>query len=144
LLQAESSVSHHFCLIAQIQGVFIVSFYEKFYKLCRENGTRPSPECIRLGLSKSAATRWKNGATPDGDTVIKICQYFDVPEYERLTRVFNYPEQPRIWREADIPRYGVKSYFFSNVCAAYRRDAYLAAGGFDAPILTNEDMMIAA
>ena len=70
--------------------------------------------------------------------------YLDAPEYERLTRVFNYPEQPRIWREADIPRYGVKSYFFSNVCAAYRRDAYLAAGGFDAPILCNEDMMMAA
>ena len=70
--------------------------------------------------------------------------YLDAPEYERLTRVFNYPEQPCIWREADIPRYGVKSYFFSNVCAAYRRDAYLAAGGFDAPILCNEDMMMAA
>lgn len=68
----------------------------------------------------------------------------DAPEYEKLTRQFNYPDQPRIWREADIPRYGVKSYFFSNVCAAYRRDAYLAVGGFDAPILCNEDMMMAA
>ena len=56
-----------------------MSFYDKFYKLCREHDTRPSPVCIRLGLSKSAATRWKNGATPDGDTVIKICKYFDVP-----------------------------------------------------------------
>lgn len=70
--------------------------------------------------------------------------YLDAPEYERLTRVFNYPEQPRIWREADIPRYGVKSYFFSDACSAYRRDAYLAVGGFDAPIITNEDMMMAA
>ena len=68
----------------------------------------------------------------------------DAPEYERLTRQFNYPDQPRTWREADIPRYGVKSYFFSNVCAAYRREAYLAVGGFDAPILCNEDMMMAA
>lgn len=68
----------------------------------------------------------------------------DAPEYERLTRQFNYPDQPRVWREADIPRYGVKAYFFSNVCAAYRREAYLAVGGFDAPILSNEDMMIAA
>ena len=70
--------------------------------------------------------------------------YPDAPEYERLTRQFNYPNQPRTWRETDIPRYGVKSYFFSNVCAAYRRDAYLAVGGFDAPILSNEDMMMAA
>lgn len=68
----------------------------------------------------------------------------DAPEYEKLTRQFNYPDQARIWRESDIPRYGVKSYFFSNVCSAYRRDAYLAVGGFDAPIITNEDMMMAA
>ena len=68
----------------------------------------------------------------------------DAPEYERLIRLFNYPDQPRTWRGADIPRYGVKSYFFSNVFAAYRREAYLAAGGFDAPILSNEDMMMAA
>ena len=68
----------------------------------------------------------------------------DAPEYEKLTRQFNYPDQPRIWREADIPRYGVKAYFFSDACAAYRRETYLAVGGFDAPIITNEDMMMAA
>ena len=68
----------------------------------------------------------------------------DAPEYEKLTRQFNYPDQAKIWRESDIPRYGVKSYFFSNVCSAYRREAYLAVGGFDAPIITNEDMMMAA
>ena len=68
----------------------------------------------------------------------------DAPEYEKLTRQFNYPDQARIWRESDIPRYGVKSYFFSNVCSAYRREAYLAVGGFDAPIICNEDMMMAA
>ncbi len=68
----------------------------------------------------------------------------DAPEYEKLTRAFNYPEQAKIWRESDIPRYGVKSYFFSNVCSVYRRDAYLAVGGFDSPIICNEDMMMAA
>ena len=70
--------------------------------------------------------------------------YPDAPEYERLTRMFNYPDQLRVWREEDIPRFGVKAYFFSDVCSAYRREAYLAVGGFDAPILSNEDMMMAA
>lgn len=70
--------------------------------------------------------------------------YPDAPEYERLIRLFNYPDQPRVWREEDIPHLGVKAYFFSNVCSAYRREAYLAVGGFDAPILRNEDMMMAA
>lgn len=70
--------------------------------------------------------------------------YPDAPAYERLTRAFNYPNEPRVWRRADIPRYGVKAFFFSNACSAYRREAYLAVGGFDAPILSNEDMMMAA
>lgn len=66
------------------------------------------------------------------------------PAYEKLTRAYNYPTLPRTWREADIPRYGVKAYFFSNCAAAYRRSAYEAAGGFDRPIVSNEDMMMAA
>lgn len=70
--------------------------------------------------------------------------YPTAPAYERLTRAFNYPDLPRTWREADIPRYGVKAFFFSNCAAAYRRSAYEAAGGFDRPIATNEDMMMAA
>ena len=70
--------------------------------------------------------------------------YPEAPKYEKLTRQFNYPDQARIWREADIPRYGVKSYFFSNVCSAYRRAAYLAVSGFDTLIICNEDMMMAA
>lgn len=70
--------------------------------------------------------------------------YSGAPAYERLTRAFNYPDLPRTWREADIPRYGVKAFFFSNCAAAYRRSAYEAAGGFDRPIVSNEDMMMAA
>ena len=70
--------------------------------------------------------------------------YSTAPAYERLTRAFNYPDLPRTWREADIPRYGVKAFFFSNCAAAYRRSAYEAAGGFDRPIASNEDMMMAA
>ena len=70
--------------------------------------------------------------------------YPTAPAYERLTRAFNYPDLPRTWREADIPRYGVKAFFFSNCAAAYRRSAYEAAGGFDRPIASNEDMMMAA
>ena len=68
----------------------------------------------------------------------------DAPEYEKLTRRFNYPEAGRVWQEADISRYGIKAYFFSDACSAFRRSAYESVGGFDRPILTNEDMMMAA
>ena len=68
----------------------------------------------------------------------------DAPAYERLTREFNYPPKSRVVREQDIASLGVKAYFFSNAFSAYRRNAYEAMGGFDAPIVSNEDMLLAA
>ena len=68
----------------------------------------------------------------------------DSPEYEKLTRLFNYPETGRVWCEEDIAHYDVKSYFFSNASSAFRRSTYEAVGGFDVPISSNEDMMMAA
>ena len=68
----------------------------------------------------------------------------DAPAYEQLIREFNYPSTGRVWCERDIPRYGIRAYFFSDTFSAYRRDAYEAAGGFDHPITSNEDMIMAA
>lgn len=70
--------------------------------------------------------------------------YPDAREYERLNREFNYPAQGYVWTAADIGHLGVKAYFFSDACSAYRRSAYDTVGGFDQPIETNEDMLIAA
>ena len=66
------------------------------------------------------------------------------PLAERLTRAFNYPAQSFIRSRDDLPRLGIKAYFFSDACSAYRRDAYLAVGGFADPILVNEDMLMAS
>jgi len=68
----------------------------------------------------------------------------DAPAYEKLTREFNYPSLSFVRDASDIARLGIKAYFLSDVCSAYRREAYLAVGGFDRPLLTNEDMLIAA
>ena len=70
--------------------------------------------------------------------------YSGAPSYEKYTRLFNYPVFGRVWKEEDISKYGVKAYFFSNTCAMYRRGIYEKVGGFDSPIITNEDMMMAA
>ncbi len=70
--------------------------------------------------------------------------YPDARDYERLNREFNYPAQGRVWASEDIEQLGVKTYFFSDACSAYRRSAYDAVGGFDDPVETNEDMLIAA
>lgn len=64
--------------------------------------------------------------------------------YERLIREFNYPNKRMIKTKNDIEKLGIKAYYMSDVCSAYRRDIYLKIGGFEHPIMTNEDMLIAA
>ncbi len=63
---------------------------------------------------------------------------------ERYTRSFNYPEQSRVKSLKDLPQLGIKTYFCSNVCAAYRRDVYEELGGFVRHTIFNEDMIYAA
>lgn len=63
---------------------------------------------------------------------------------ERYTRKFNYPAKSRIKSWDDLPRLGIKTYFCSNVCAAYRRDIYDYLGGFVKRTIFNEDMIYAA
>lgn len=63
--------------------------------------------------------------------------------YEKMVRAHNYPNDQKVWTAQDIEKMGVRAFLISDVCAAYRKDAYLAVGGFDHPILTNEDMLMA-
>ena len=69
--------------------------------------------------------------------------YPDARPFECAVRAHNYPEEALEWGVADVEKLGVRAFRISDVCAAYRRDAYEDVGGFDYPILTNEDMLIA-
>ena len=62
---------------------------------------------------------------------------------ERYTRSFNYPEESRIKGAVDLGTLGIKTFFCSNVCAAWRRDRYLELGGFEKKTIFNEDMILA-
>lgn len=62
---------------------------------------------------------------------------------ETYTRTFNYPEKSMIKTAEDIPRLGIKTFFCSNVCAAYRRSVYEKMGGFCKRTIFNEDMILA-
>lgn len=63
---------------------------------------------------------------------------------ERFVRNFNYPARSEIKWAEDISRLGIKTFFCSNVCAAYRRDVFEELGGFVSPTIFNEDMIFAA
>ena len=62
---------------------------------------------------------------------------------ECFSRGFNYPGESVIKGRDDLDRLGIKTFFCSNVCAAYRRDVYDRLGGFIERTVFNEDMIYA-
>ncbi len=64
-------------------------------------------------------------------------------EVERYTRSFNYPKESCKKGQKDLKRLGIKTFFCSNVCAAWRREPYLRLGGFVKRTIFNEDMIYA-
>lgn len=68
----------------------------------------------------------------------------DAGEIERFVRCFNYPDKSGIKSKKDIPTKGIKTYFCSNVCAAYKRNIFVELRGFVKHTIFNEDMIFAA
>ncbi|MZL69685.1 XRE family transcriptional regulator [Bittarella massiliensis (ex Durand et al. 2017)] len=55
-------------------------FYDLFYQLCKEKGVSVTRATVEMGLSRTIGTKWKNtGATPNGETLNKVADYFGVP-----------------------------------------------------------------
>ncbi len=63
--------------------------------------------------------------------------------YEKLIREFNYPKNKVIKTADDVEKLGIKCFYMSDVCSAYKREIYFKLNGFERNILTNEDMLIA-
>lgn len=68
----------------------------------------------------------------------------DCTKLEQVSRAFNYPEASFMKGKEDLDRLGIKTYFCSNVCAAYRREIFDRLGGFVTRTIFNEDMLYAA
>ena len=62
---------------------------------------------------------------------------------ETYTRIFNYPEKSKKKTIENLEEMGIKTFFCSNVCAMYRREAYDKLGGFIKKTIFNEDMIYA-
>lgn len=67
----------------------------------------------------------------------------DLRMAEKYVRRFNYPAKSCIKKKKDIESMGIKAFFCSNVCAAYRRSSYEEVGGFEHDAIFNEDMIFA-
>lgn len=68
----------------------------------------------------------------------------DCREIEKFTRSFNYPDERRVKTKDDLEELGIKTFFCSNVCAAYHRNIFDRQGGFIHKTIFNEDMIYAA
>lgn len=62
---------------------------------------------------------------------------------ERYTRQFNYPKAGCLKGKEDIERLGIKTFFCSDVCAAYKKEIFDKMGGFSEKTIFNEDMILA-
>lgn len=67
----------------------------------------------------------------------------DARRFERLVREFNYGPESNVRTRADIVTMGIKAYFATDVCSAYRRSVYVELGGFGKTDMS-EDMLMAA
>lgn len=63
--------------------------------------------------------------------------------FEQLIREYNYAPKSNIRSSDDVPFLGIKTYFATDVCSAYRRNVYDELGGFGRTDI-NEDMLMAA
>ena len=65
----------------------------------------------------------------------------DCQNIERFYREYSYPDVSSVRSEEDTAVWGIRTYFCSVVCAAYRRNYYLDCGGFPEHTIFNEDMI---
>ena len=65
-------------------------------------------------------------------------------EIEKFTRTFNYPPESSVKGKEQLGTLGIKTFFCSNVCAAYKREIFQELGGFTKHTIFNEDMIFAA
>lgn len=107
--------------------------------VCMTQDALPADECLIENLVKALLSRKDAAAAYARQLPEEDCNVI-----ERYTRQFNYPEVSGIKGKEDIPALGIKTFFCSNVCAAYRRDVFARLGGFADHTIFNEDMIYAA
>lgn len=53
-------------------------FWNCFYELCQKNEIKPLNVAKALKIGAGSITKWKNGTIPNGETLGKIADYFNV------------------------------------------------------------------
>ena len=53
-------------------------FYEQFIQCCQQKDVSRTKACVDCGVSRTAWHKWENGAIPNGSTLNKFAEYFNV------------------------------------------------------------------
>lgn len=53
-------------------------FWDNFLKICETHNTKPNTVAKLIGISNATCTKWKNGAIPNGETLLKLADYLGV------------------------------------------------------------------
>lgn len=54
------------------------NFWNQFYQLCKNVDLRPTALGSKLNISSGTINNWKNGTIPNGETLLKLADFFDV------------------------------------------------------------------
>jgi len=106
--------------------------------VCMTQDAMPEDDRLIQNLVKALTGQEKTAAAYARQLPLPDCR-----EIERYTRGFNYPDQSSVKSSADMEKLGIKTFFCSNVCAAYDREIYETIGGFVKKAVFNEDMVYA-
>ncbi|MCD7725880.1 MAG: helix-turn-helix domain-containing protein [Clostridiales bacterium] len=60
-------------------------FFDQLKILCKENNISVTSLIQQLGMSKGTITNWKKGVIPNGETILKFANYFNVSTDYLLT-----------------------------------------------------------
>ncbi len=82
--------------------------------------------------------------TPPAGCYARQHAHEDASLLEKFNRAYNYPADSQRKTLSDCEEMGIKTFFFSNVAAAYRRDVFNTMGGFAEDVIVNEDMHLCA
>lgn len=115
-----------------------VQFSKASYFLCMTQDAVPANEYMIEKLLR--VLEKENVASVYGKQLARANSHV----LENFTRKFNYPDESRMKSQKDLNELGIKTYFCSNVCAAYKREVYDKLGGFIKKTIFNEDMIYAA
>lgn len=86
---------------------------------------------------------------PFDDSLVAMASGRQIPRpgarrFVQLVQEHNYPSEPNVRSSSDIESLGIKAFFASDACSAYRSSALVTIGGIPRPCSTNEDMLAAA